>query len=110
MERLVLHRLSKSVYSTLLATKRLKYRARNEIIGQILDCARETQGVTKTKIMFHAFLSYGQLREYLSLLVENGLLEHDARKNTYKTTNKGIKILEAYQKMSALVGVPNDQP
>ena len=33
-------------------------------------------GATKTKIMYKAFLSYAQLREYLSVLIENNLLEY----------------------------------
>ena len=32
--------------------------------------------VTKTKIMYIAFLSYGQLKEYLSVLIENNLIEY----------------------------------
>jgi predicted transcriptional regulator len=52
----------------------MKYRSRTEIVSMILEA--ENGGATKTRIMYKAFLSFAQLREYLSLLVENNLLEY----------------------------------
>ena len=52
----------------------MKYRSRTEIVSNILDAVNG--GVTKTKIMYKAFLSYNQLKEYLSILIENNLLEY----------------------------------
>ena len=52
----------------------MKYRSRTEIVSNILEAANG--GVTKTKIMYKAYLSYNQLREYLSILIENNLLEY----------------------------------
>jgi predicted transcriptional regulator len=52
----------------------VKYRSRTEIVAMILEAANG--GATKTKIMYKAFLSYAQLREYLSVLMENALLEY----------------------------------
>jgi len=49
-------------------------RSRTEIVGNILDAANG--GTTKTKIMYFAFLSYNQLNEYLSILIENNLIEY----------------------------------
>ena len=43
-------------------------------------------GTTKTKIMYVAFLSYNQLKEYLSILIENNLIEYLDGTQTYKTT------------------------
>ena len=48
-------------------------RSLTEIVSNILDAANG--GVTKTKIMYKAYLSYNQLREYLSVLIENNLIE-----------------------------------
>ena len=45
-------------------------RSRTEIVAMILDVANEG-GETKTKIMYFIFLSYNQLNEYLSILIEN---------------------------------------
>ena len=52
----------------------MKYRSRTEIVSMILEAANG--GATKTKIMYKAFLSYAQLKEYLSVLIENNLLEY----------------------------------
>ena len=47
-------------------------RSRTEIVAMILDAANKG-GETKTKIMYFAFLSYNQLNEYLSLLIEQSI-------------------------------------
>jgi predicted transcriptional regulator len=80
----------------------MKYRSRTDIVSQILDAANG--GSTKTKIMYRAYLSYAQLKEYLSILVENGLLEYEEGEHKYKTTPKGIKFQRVYQNMDDLTG------
>jgi predicted transcriptional regulator len=78
----------------------MKYRSRTEIAANILEAANG--GATKTKIMYKAFLSYAQLKEYLAILTKNGLLEHDAEEQKFKTTGKGIKFLGLYGQMDFL--------
>jgi predicted transcriptional regulator len=78
----------------------MKYRSRTEIAAAILEAANG--GATKTKIMYKAFLSYAQLKEYLAILHDNGLLEHNREEQKYKTTGKGIKYLGVYSQMDAL--------
>jgi predicted transcriptional regulator len=68
----------------------MKYRSRTEIVSNILDAANGG-GTTKTKIMYKAFLSYAQLKEYLSVLTENNLIEYRDGTQTFKTTEKGLK-------------------
>jgi predicted transcriptional regulator len=46
--------------------------------------------------MYDAFLSYELLRDYLTILTENRLLEYDSHSHTYKTTENGLKFLRAY--------------
>jgi predicted transcriptional regulator len=79
----------------------MKYRGRTEILGNILDAANG--GITKTKIMYKAFLSYGQLKEYLSLLIENNLLEYLDGTQTYKTTEKGLNFLKMHNEIRELL-------
>jgi predicted transcriptional regulator len=81
-----------------------KYRSRSDIVYQILLSAKEVDGVTKTRIMFKSYLSFAQLKEYLKLLMDNGHLEYIPESNTYRTTTKGIKLMEAYGTMNRLVG------
>lgn len=70
----------------------MKYRSRTEIISMILDSV--TVGTTKTKIMYKAYLSYTQLKEYLSLLEESGMVEYQNGTQIYKITEKGRKFLK----------------
>ena len=60
-------------------------------------------GVLKTKIMYEAFLSFSQPKEYVVLLLRNGLLEHDELKKTYKTTEKGLRLLELCNSLNEIV-------
>ena len=78
----------------------MKYRSRTEIVGNILDAANG--GATKTKIMYKAFLSYNQLKEYLSVLIENNLLYLEGTQ-TYKTTEKGLNFLKMHNAIGELL-------
>ena len=79
----------------------MKYRSRTEIVSNILDAANG--GATKTKIMYKAFISYNQLKEYLSLLIENNLLEYLDGAHIFKTTEKGLNLLKMHNEMGELL-------
>jgi len=79
----------------------MRNRGRTEIVSNILDAANG--GITKTKIMYKAFLSYGQLKEYLSVLIENNLLEYLDGTQTYKTTEKGLNFLKMHNEIRELL-------
>ncbi len=76
-------------------------RSRTEIVSNILEAANG--GVTKTKIMYKAYLSYNQLREYLSILIENNLIEYLDGDNKFKTTEKGLNLLKTHNEMAELL-------
>jgi predicted transcriptional regulator len=81
---------------------RNRYRNRIEIICQILEVANG--GVTrKIEIMYKANLSYTQLKEYGTVLAESDLLRYDLDKQTFKTTEKGLRFLDAYNHMDAVM-------
>lgn len=82
----------------------MKYRSRTEIVSMILEAANG--GATKTKIMYKAFLSYAQLKEYLSVLIENNLLEYLEGVQTYKTTEKGFNLLKMHNEIGELLHTP----
>ncbi len=50
-------------------------------------------GATKTKIMYKSYLSFAQLRDYLAMLTEQGLVEFDELGHRFKTTSKGLQVL-----------------
>jgi predicted transcriptional regulator len=83
----------------------VKYRSRNNIIRDILDAASDG-GVTRTKIMYKAYLSFGQLKEYLSVLTDNGLLSYDTHTQTFKITERGLRLLDAYNQMHDMIKAP----
>src|SRR5919205_3920519 len=82
----------------------MKYRSRTDIVGLILEAANGG-GATKTKIMYKAFLSYNLMKEYLTLLAENELLEYEEGSQTYRTTEKGMRLLEIYNRMDELAPI-----
>jgi predicted transcriptional regulator len=78
----------------------MKYRSRTEIVSMILDSANG--GATKTKIMYNAFLSYNQLKEYPSVLIENNLIEYLGGTHKFKTTEKGLNYLKINEEIETL--------
>jgi len=79
----------------------MKYRGRTEIVGNILDAANG--GATKTKIMYTAFQSFNQLKEYFSILIENNLLEYLDGTHKFKTTEKGLNLLKMNNEIGELL-------
>jgi predicted DNA-binding ArsR family transcriptional regulator len=49
-----------------------------------------------TKILCMAFLSFPQMKEYLAVLQEKGLLEHLAMDHEYRMTDKGKQFVKMY--------------
>ena len=79
----------------------MKYRSRTEIVEMILEASRS--GITKTRIMYKAYLSYTQVKEYLSFLLENDLIKYEEGSQVYRTTEKGFHFLQVYGEISDLV-------
>jgi len=77
-------------------------RDRHDIAAEILETAKG--GAIKTHIMYKAKLSYGQVSEYIPMLVEKGFLEnltvvvrHRRVKRLLKTTELGEKFIESFR-------------
>lgn len=95
-----------SFLSNKIRLSNVKYRSRTEITAQILEVA--IGGVNRTRIMYKGFLSYAQLKEYLQVLIENGLLTFDKGAEKFKTTDKGIRFLRIYQELEQLAPRPQE--
>jgi len=76
-------------------------RSRTEIVGNILDASNG--GASKTKIMYTAFLSYNQLKEYISMLIENNLIKYLDWAHKFKTTEKGLIFLKMHNEIGELL-------
>ena len=87
-----------SVIKPFFEQKDMKYRSRIDIMSQILEVANGG-GLTKTKIMYKAFLSFVQLKEFLTVLTESDLLSYDGKTQTFKTTEKGLRLLHTYNQL-----------
>jgi predicted transcriptional regulator len=88
------------VSSKIMPSKKHKdrYRNRIEILRHILEAANGGS-VRKIRIMHIANLSHEQLKGYLKILIERGLLSYDLGTQTFKTTEKGLRFLEAYNQL-----------
>jgi len=87
-----------------------KRRDRLYIISEILTIAKD--GSLKTQIMYRANLSFAQLNEYLSFLLKIKLLEviQQNERTIYKTTVKGVKYLQNYEKIANLLRKEEENP
>jgi predicted transcriptional regulator len=81
----------------------MKNRTHHDILAKVLQTAKNTDGITKTRIMYGAYLSSNQLKEYIAYCQGHGLVSYDARKRLYKTSIKGIRLLEIFEKMHEIV-------
>jgi predicted transcriptional regulator len=81
----------------------MKNRSRTEIVSMILEAANG--GATKTKIMYKAFLSYSQLKEYLSVMIKKNLLEYSDGTRTFRTTEKGLNLLKMHNEIDELLHI-----
>ena len=79
----------------------MKHRSRSEIIGAILEAANGG-GATKTTIMYKAVLSYDLMKQHLIFLAENDLIEYEQGMMTYRTTEKGMRLLQLYNNMNEM--------
>jgi predicted transcriptional regulator len=81
------------------------HRSRTEIVIRILEVVNGSgsDGFTKYKIMYNAFLSYAQLEGYLTVLTDKDLLRYDLNSHTFKTTERGRRFLETYNQMDDLI-------
>ena len=57
----------------------------------------------RPKIMYFAFLSYNQLNEYLSTLIENNLIEYLDGTRKFKITKKGLFFLKMHNELAELL-------
>jgi predicted transcriptional regulator len=88
----------------------LTNRSRTEIVVQILESASasdnsydEDGGIIQTKIMYDMPIASAQLKEYVKVLIERDLLSFDSVQCRFKTTQKGRRFLEIYNKVGSII-------
>jgi predicted transcriptional regulator len=79
-------------------------------MAEIMEVAKEKQ--LKTRIMYRVNLSFCQVNDYLTFLIERGFLRVivDNKKKIYQTTEKGNNYIENYFEMVNLLKAPDFVP
>jgi predicted transcriptional regulator len=75
------------------------------IMSEIIEITKKS--TSKTHIMFRANLSFSQLNQYISLLVDTGLIEKyvDDGRVVFQATAKGLEFLQRQQSVIDLLSV-----
>jgi predicted transcriptional regulator len=82
---------------------KMKYRSRTDIFASILQSANNPKGVGITTIMYKSFLSHYQLKKYLSVMLENDLINLEEQDHLYKITEKGVRFLQLFSNINELI-------
>jgi predicted transcriptional regulator len=80
----------------------VSYRSRADIIAAILRVVTE-RAATKTRIMYRAFLSSSQLKQYIPILLDNGLLATNEERSIYNVTENGMRLLQLYHQRTGMI-------
>lgn len=82
------------------------YRGRTEIIAELLQSAMS--GAIRSKLMFETYLSFLQVKEYLTLLNEKRMVTYNEKTFFYTTTEIGMKFLHMCEEMNELFSQKKD--
>jgi predicted transcriptional regulator len=80
----------------------LKHRTKEEITALILEAIVHTNRATQTIIMYKAYLTHVQLKQFLSSLSEKGLIEYHKEDRLYTITEKGMHFSQVYNQLNQL--------
>ena len=74
-------------------------------MGQILQAINGGCCSSKSQIMYKAFLSYAQTREYIETLTDGGLLSYELTSQTFKLTEEGMRFLRIYDEIDDMINL-----
>lgn len=80
-----------------------------EIIADMLRVGKN--GAGKTKIMYHADMSYSQIQKYLGFLSSQGFIVRVRTVNpsvTYQVTKSGLELLKSIDNVTDMLGLNDD--
>ena len=80
-----------------------------EIIADMLRVGKN--GAGKTKIMYHADMSYSQIQKYLGFLSNRGFIARVGTVNpltTYRATQSGLELLRSIDNVTEMLGLNDD--
>jgi predicted transcriptional regulator len=85
----------------------MQNRSHTEITAQILDAA--IKPISKTRLMYSAYISTRQAQDYFTELIEKKLLFYNPLRKTYLTTDLGKKYLKIHDSLVKLGKVVDKQ-
>jgi predicted transcriptional regulator len=74
----------------------MRHRSKIEIIADILQSVMNDSNLSSSKVMYKAFLTYKQMKEYLPFLLQNELIKNGDKDTSLRITSKGLHFLEIY--------------
>ena len=82
-----------------------KNRSRLDVIAAILRVVSGREA-SKTRIMYGAYVSYAQIREYMPTMLEIGLLKaSNEQQSLYKIKERGLRFLELYDGLNEMIPI-----
>jgi predicted transcriptional regulator len=82
-----------------------KNRSRLDVIAAILRVVSGREA-SKTRIMYGAYVSYAQIREYMPTMLEIGLLKaSNEQQSLYRIKERGLRFLELYNGLNEMIPI-----
>jgi predicted transcriptional regulator len=82
-----------------------KNRSRLDVIAAILRVVSGREA-SKTRIMYGAYVSYAQIREYVPTMLEIGLLKaSNDQQSLYRIKERGLRFLELYDGLNEMIPI-----
>jgi predicted transcriptional regulator len=82
-----------------------KNRSRLDVIAAILRVVSGREA-SKTRIMYGAYVSYAQIREYMPTMLEIGLLRaSNEQQSLYRIKERGMRFLELYDGLNEMIPI-----
>jgi len=78
----------------------MKYRSYYDVVAQILEACLKNS-ITKTRVMYVAYISHDKMIEYCEKLSEAGMIKE--RDQMYSTTGRGQEFLKSYKKLKEML-------
>ena len=104
MHKLIIFSRNTIYHHPLIVPRTMKKRDRINIIRLILEASNEPDyPIQMTKIMYKVLVNHPQLQQYWTVLTESNLLSYDVDTQKFKTTEKGLKFLKAYNEAGKLI-------
>jgi predicted transcriptional regulator len=79
----------------------MQNRQKDELVRDIMSVCNG--GAQITKVMFHAYMTHGQVKSYLTELIDRGMVTFDQLTRLYSTTSKGMEYLATIERMAELL-------